>query len=69
MVVVVVLLVVVVVATMVVVVMLLVVVAITSHATSANRCRHVSRRCRIRWQRPGFEVGPMHWRAKRLQVR
>jgi len=70
MVVVVVLLVVVVVGpTMVVVVVVLVVAVIASHAASANRCVHLSRRCRSRWQRPGFDGVTMHWRTKRLQVR
>jgi len=46
-----------------------VVVVVASHATSANRCVHLSRRRWSRWQRPGFEVVTMQWRAKRLQVR
>ena len=54
---------------MVVVVVVLVVAVVASHATSANRCVHLSRRCRSRWQRPGFDGVTMHWRAKRLQVR
>jgi hypothetical protein len=54
---------------MVVEVVLLVVVVVAAHATSVNRCLHLSRRCTSRWQRPGFEVLATHWRVNRLQVR
>jgi hypothetical protein len=53
----------------VVVVVLLVVSGVASQATSANRCAQLPRRCSIRWQRPGFEVVAVQWRAKSLQVR
>jgi hypothetical protein len=46
-----------------------VVVVVAPHATSANRCWHLSTRRRSRWQRPGFAAAAVHWRAKRLHVR
>jgi len=52
-----------------VVVVVLVGVLVASHATSGNRCSHLPRRRSIRWQRPGFEVVALQWRAKRLQAR